>query len=91
MEKVLINHSCEIYSRSVLSPIQEKSITYGETLKEKISLKRIFNKNFKQIFPNEKFKKNTNRTETRSTNPRKEYNISKKFEYNFTKYIENVL
>ena len=56
MEKVIINHSCEIYNRRTLSPILDKKITYNESFKDKISLKRIFNKNYKQMFPNEKIK-----------------------------------
>jgi hypothetical protein len=90
MEIVLFNnHSCEIYSRSNLIPLQDKFITYGETFREKISIKRIFNKNFKQIFPNEKIKKMNYRTQNRIIN-RPEYKIRRKLEYNFTKYIENV-
>jgi hypothetical protein len=90
MEKVIINHSCEIYSKRTLSPIYEKKITYKDNFREKISLKRIFNKNYKEMFPEDKLKK----TITRQNQDENIYNnntLKKKFEYDFSKYIKTVL
>jgi predicted ATP-dependent Lon-type protease len=86
MEKVF--HSCEIYNKRSLSPIGNKKILYGENFKDKISLKRIFLKNFKELLPNENIKKHTNRT---INQPKENYKVTKRFENNFTKYIQNVL
>lgn len=91
MEKIIINHSCEIYNRRTLSPTIDKKLTYNESLRDKISLKRIFNKNYKQIFPNEKIKKSVTRiNDTYLTNEANNF-TRRRFENDFSKFLKIVI